>query len=134
MKFNTEVTGQRRKQRKALYTAPSHIRAKLMVSPLSKALKGEYKVRNMPICRGDVVQVVSGSKKVRVTGKVTSVDRKAYRIYVEGAVHTARKADDKPKQIPIHPSNCVITELYPIASRLRAIARRHGKEYVAKQK
>ncbi|CAL6071968.1 Ribosomal_protein L26 [Hexamita inflata] len=134
MKFNNDVTGQRRKQRKAIYTAPSHLRAKLMVSRLAETLRTEYKVTNMPICKGDVVKVLVGGKKVKVTGKVTAVDRKNYKIYVEGANHKARKEADKAKQIPIHPSNCLITELYPVASRLRAISRRNGKEFVPKAK
>ena len=117
-----------------MYTAPSHLRAKLMCSRLAKNLKAEFKVANMPIVKGDTVKVVVGDKTIKVTGKVTAVNRKNFKIYVEGANHTARKEGDKAKQVPIHPSNCIITELYPTASRMRAISRRHGKEYVAKAK
>ena len=134
MKYDKTVTGQRRKQRKFIYNAPAHIRARMMVSQLAKNLREEYKVKNMPIVKGDVVKVVHGGEKIKVTGKVTRVDRRTYRIYVEGANHTMRKPDAKPKQIPIHPSKCLITEMVPTQDRLRAIARRHGKAYEGKPK
>lgn len=105
----------------------------MMRSRLCRDLRKEYRVPNMPITRGDTVRVLVGSEKVRVTGKVTEVDRKNYKIYVEGANHKSRKADEKPKQIPIHPSNCIIMELNCIPSRLRAIARRGGKEFEKKK-
>lgn len=57
MKFNKLVTASRRKNRKRHFTAPSHIRRKLMSSPLSKELRQKYNVRAMPIRKDDEVQV-----------------------------------------------------------------------------
>lgn len=57
MKFNTNVTSSRRKNRKRHFSAPSHIRRKLMTAPLSKELRQKYNIRNIPIRKDDEVQV-----------------------------------------------------------------------------
>ena len=57
MKFNKLKTSSRRKNRKAYFNAPSHIRRKFMSSPLSKELRQKYNVRSMPIRKDDEVQV-----------------------------------------------------------------------------
>jgi len=44
MKYSPNVSSSRRKSRKAHFTAPSHIRRKLMTAPLSKELQAKYKV------------------------------------------------------------------------------------------
>merc|ERR1719270_1591423 len=64
MKLNKNVTSSRRKQRKRQFTAPSHIRRKLMSAPLSKDLRQKYGVRSMPIRKDDEVQVLRGHYKV----------------------------------------------------------------------
>lgn len=60
MKYNRLVSSSRRKNRKRHFTAPSHIRRRLMSAPLSKELRQKYNVRSMPIRKDDEVQV-SGS-------------------------------------------------------------------------
>ena len=45
MKLNKFATGSRRKMRQRHFSAPSHIRRKLMTSPLSKELRTKYGVR-----------------------------------------------------------------------------------------
>jgi large subunit ribosomal protein L26e len=57
MKFNKMVSSSRRKNRKRYFNAPSHIRRKLMSSPLSKELRQKYNVRSMPVRKDDEVQV-----------------------------------------------------------------------------
>lgn len=57
MKFNKHVTSDRSKNRKRHFSAPSHIRRKLMSAPLSKELRQKYNVRSMPIRKDDEVQV-----------------------------------------------------------------------------
>lgn len=59
MKFNSAVSSSRRKSRKRHFTAPSHIRRRLMSAPLSKELRQKYNVRSMPIRKDDEVQVVT---------------------------------------------------------------------------
>ena len=57
MKFNTMVTSSRRKNRDRHFNAPSHVRRKMMSSPLSKELKQKYNVRSIPIRKDDEVKV-----------------------------------------------------------------------------
>lgn len=57
MKLNRNVSSSRRKNRERHFSAPSHIRRKLMSSPLSKELRQKYNVRSMPIRKDDEVQV-----------------------------------------------------------------------------
>merc|ERR1712194_1001758 len=56
--------------RKAYFTAPSHIRRKLMSAPLSKDLRTKYNVRAIPIRRDDEVMICRGHYHDR-EGKVT---------------------------------------------------------------
>ena len=57
MKLNKHVTSDRSKSRKRHFSAPSHIRRRLMSAPLSKELRTKYGVRSMPIRKDDEVQV-----------------------------------------------------------------------------
>ena len=98
---------QPRKQRKALYTAPLHIRRKLMSANLSKDLRADIGKRSLPIRVGDKVQVVRGDFKGH-EGKVESIDAKRYKVTVEGV--TLSKPDGNAVLLPIHPSNLMIIE------------------------
>lgn len=60
MKFNVFKTSSRRKSRKAHFTAPSHIRRRIMSAPLSKELRSKYNVKSMPVRKDDEVQVCNG--------------------------------------------------------------------------
>lgn len=59
MKFNIYKTSSRRKCRKLHFTAPSHIRRRIMSAPLSKELRSKYNVKSMPVRKDDEVQVSS---------------------------------------------------------------------------
>ena len=98
---------QPRKQRKALYTAPLHIRSKIMSANLSKDLRADIGKRSLPIRVGDKVQVVRGDFKGH-EGKVESIDAKRYKVTVEGV--TLSKPDGNAVLLPIHPSNLMIIE------------------------
>ena len=98
---------QPRKQRKALYTAPLHIRRKIMSANLSRDLRREIGKRSLPIRVGDKVQVVRGDFKGH-EGKVESVDAQRYKVTVEGV--TLSKPDGNAVLLPIHPSNLMIIE------------------------
>lgn len=65
MKLNRNVSSSRRKNRARHFSAPSHIRRKLMSSPLSKELRQKYNVRSMPIRKDDEVQVSYAINTVR---------------------------------------------------------------------
>jgi large subunit ribosomal protein L26e len=76
------VTSSRRKCRKAVFSAPSHLRRKLMSAPLSKDLRKKYSVRSMPVRKDDEVIVLSGTHKGN-KGKVVTVYRKKWCINIE---------------------------------------------------
>ena len=96
------------KQRKMIYQAPSHIRNKLFSAPLSPSLRKSHGVRSLPVRSGDTVRIMRGDSK-GFEGKVTRVDRRKYRIYVEGL--TREKVDGTTIFVPIHPSKVMITKL-----------------------
>jgi large subunit ribosomal protein L24 len=96
------------KQRKMLYQAPDHVRYKLFAAPLSLELKTSNRVNTLPVRSGDTVRIMRGVHK-GFEGKITRVDRKVYRIYVEGL--TREKVDGTTIFVPIHPSKVMITTL-----------------------
>ncbi|MCL6578737.1 MAG: 50S ribosomal protein L24 [Candidatus Bathyarchaeota archaeon] len=96
------------KQRKMMYQAPDHVRYKLLAAPLSPELQASRRVKTLPVRSGDTVRIVRGDHK-GFEGKITSVDRKKYRIYVEGL--TREKVDGTTIFVPIHPSKVMITNL-----------------------
>jgi len=97
-----------RKQRKFLYTAPLHLRRKIMSVHLTKELRERYKRRSMPIRKGDEVEVMSGKFK-KQRGKVSRVNLKKYQVFVEGIV--VKRTDGTERQKPIHPSKLKIINL-----------------------
>ncbi|VDD77050.1 unnamed protein product [Mesocestoides corti] len=109
MKFNKLVSSSSRKSRFRHFNAPSHIRRRLMSAPLSKELRTKYKVRSMPIRRGDEVQIVRGERKENSSAKVIKVYRKKFVIHIERV--QCKKSNGVYVPIGIHPSNVVITKL-----------------------
>ena len=97
-----------RTQRRNLYNLPLHKRRKQVSAPLSKELKKEHQKNSLPVIKEDVVKIIKGEYKGK-KGKVTGVNLKKYKIYVEKI--TVKKPDGKEKHIPISPSNVIITEL-----------------------
>lgn len=76
------MSSSRRKSRKAHFTAPSHIRRRMMSAPLSKELRSKYDVKSLPIRKDDEVMVVRGTYKGR-EGKVVQVYRSRWVIHIE---------------------------------------------------
>ncbi|HID90818.1 TPA: 50S ribosomal protein L24 [Candidatus Bathyarchaeota archaeon] len=94
---------------KALSTRlPLHEKHKLMSVPLFPDLRREYQTRSLPVRRGDTVLIRKGAFKGH-EGKVTDVDVKRMRIYVEGV--TRERSDGTTVRIPIRPWDVVITRL-----------------------
>ncbi|KAJ1858610.1 60S ribosomal protein L26A [Coemansia sp. RSA 1822] len=108
MKFSADVSSSRRKSRKAHFTAPSHLRRKLMSASLSKDLRKKHEVRSIPVRTGDEVVVVRGQYKGR-EGKVSAVYRKKWVIHIERLVR--EKVNGATVPIPVHPSNVSVTAL-----------------------
>jgi len=102
------TSSSRRKQRKAHFQAASNDRRKIMGTHLSKDLKQKYDVQSMAIRRDDEVKVMSGSLKGHI-GKVIQVYRNKWCIFVDKL--TKVKSNGANVQIPIDPSNCVVTKL-----------------------
>lgn len=99
---------QPRKQRKYQYNAPLHIRKRFVSANLSKELQKSYGKRAISLRRGDTVTIMRGQFKKR-SGKITKVDLKRVRVYVEGVEQS--KADGTKSLYPLHPSNVQITNL-----------------------
>ena len=96
------------KQRKRLFKAPLHKRGKIMSVHLSPELREKYRIRSLPIRKGDKVRILRGDAK-GMEGKVVRVDRKKYKIYVEGVTRTNQRGEEV--LIPIHYSNLMIIDL-----------------------
>jgi large subunit ribosomal protein L24 len=96
------------KQRKMLYQAPDHIRYRHFAAPLSPELRASHGVKTLPVRSGDSVRIMRGDRK-GFEGKITRVDRRKYRVYVEGL--TREKVDGTTIFVPIHPSKVMITRL-----------------------
>ncbi|HDI86583.1 MAG TPA: 50S ribosomal protein L24 [Candidatus Korarchaeota archaeon] len=111
------------KQRKFLYTAPLHVRAKMMAATLSPELRARYGRRSFPVRKGDKVRIMRGDYAGR-EGKIIGVDREKYRIHIEGL--TRKRADGTEVPIPIHPSKVMIIEL-DLSDERRKAALERGK-------
>lgn len=109
MKLNPKISSQPRKVRKRMiYAAPLHIKAKMMVAPLAPEAKEKYGIRRFRIRVGDKVIVRKGRFKETI-GKVTEVDIKRMRIYIENV--TRKRVDGSTVHVPIRPWNVAIMEL-----------------------
>jgi len=96
------------KQRKKIYDAPAHLRHKLLAAHLSPTLRATHIVRSFPVRSGDTIRVTRGDHK-GFEGKVSRIDVKKYRIYVDGL--TRDKVDGTTISVPVHPSKLIITQL-----------------------
>jgi large subunit ribosomal protein L24 len=97
-----------KKQRKMMFNAPAHIRHKLMAAPLSSELAASRGTKTLPVRKGDTVRIQRGDNK-GFEGKVSQVDLKGYRIYLEGL--TREKVDGTNIFISVHPSKVQIRNL-----------------------
>jgi large subunit ribosomal protein L26e len=113
-----EVSSCRRHHRRAHFSAPSHIRYRIMSATLSKTLRSKYGVRSLPIRKDDEVVVLRGARKGN-KGKVIQVHRKKWAIHIDKV--TKNKANGAPYQIGIHPSNVAITKVKEAKDRLARI-------------
>ena len=102
------VSKQPRKQRKARYNAPLHIRQKFMGARLSADLSKEYGTRSAAVIKGDSVKVMRGDFK-GTEGKVQTVSLQDSTITVDGVISTKVDGTEVPR--PIYPSNVMITKL-----------------------
>jgi large subunit ribosomal protein L24 len=85
---------QPRKQRKARYQAPSHVKTKYLNAPLSAALKEKYKKKTLRVIK---------------EGLVDAVDTKKSKIVVHGVSSTKADGTEVPRTIDA--SNVQLTKL-----------------------
>jgi large subunit ribosomal protein L24 len=97
-----------KKQNKYRANAPLHVKRKMLHVQLSKELRKKYGMRNITINKGDTVKVMKGKFKKK-QGKVTEVNTKRLRIFVEGV--QVKKQDGSKANVFIRPSNLQIIEL-----------------------
>ena len=107
-----------RKQRFFRFNAPLHVRQHFLHAHLDKSLRSKLnlKKRAVQISRGDTVKIMVGKKK-GTSGKVTKVDLRTGRIYLDSMVK--KNARGKEFSVPISASNVYITNLNLI-DKLRA--------------
>ena len=91
-----------------MYQAPLNERYRRFSAPLSSKLKESRSTNSVPVRSGDTVMIMRGDRK-GIEGKVTRVDRKNYRIFIEGV--DREKVDGTKTFVPIHPSKVMITRL-----------------------
>ena len=109
-----------------LFNAPAHIRHKLMSAPLSNELAASRGAKTLPVRKGDTVRIQRGDNK-GFEGKISRVDLKAYRIYLEGL--TREKVDGTNIFLPIHPSKVEIRTLnLDDKRRKETLERKHALE------
>jgi len=118
-------------QRKRLFQAAFHQRYKHLAAPLSSELKKSHSTNTIPVRAGDTVRIMRGERK-GVEGKVSRVDRKKYRIFIEGA--TREKVDGTAIPIPIHPSKVMIIGLNLDDKWRREILKRKKEKVKALEK
>ncbi|HML03441.1 MAG TPA: 50S ribosomal protein L24 [Candidatus Bathyarchaeia archaeon] len=118
-------------QRKRLFQAPLSQRYKHFSAPLSAELKKSRSTNSLPVRAGDTVKVVRGDRK-GIEGKVSKIDRKKYRISIEGV--TRDKVDGTAIPVLIHPSKVMIINLNLDDKWRRKILDRKQKKVEATQK
>ncbi len=132
--FSTKWKSSKRpaKQRKHLFNSPFHLNRKNLSAHLSRELRKKHGKRSIPVAKGDKVKVIRGQFKGR-ENKVDRVDIKETRLYIIG-IERAKK-DGSKSQIPVRPSNVIITELnLDDKKRKAALERKGGKQQKAAPK
>jgi large subunit ribosomal protein L24 len=118
-----------RKQRKRLHNAPAHLRHKRMAAPLAPNLVSKG-AKALPVRKGDTVRIVRGDH-VGFEGKVSRVDLKRYRIFLEGL--TREKVDGTNIFVPVHPSKVMIKSL-KLDDKWRQAILEHKKQLAQSKK
>jgi len=122
---NWVKSSQPRKQRRAYFNAPLHVRRRFLTAPLSKELQQRFGIKRLPVRVGDTVLIVRGDYK-GIRGRVVRVDYKRIRIYVEGATRTNSRGETV--YYPIHPSKVVIVDLDLSDPRRKEAIERKAKQ------
>jgi len=101
-------SSQPRKQRKARYDAPSHMRTKFLNAPLSASLREMYAKKTVRVIKGDTVKVTRGDH-IGEEGLVDGIDTTNLKLIVHGVSSTKVDGTEVPR--PIDASKVEITKL-----------------------
>ena len=99
---------QPRKQRKYRFTAPLHVKQKMVHVHLVRELRQKYGRRNVQARKGDKVIILRGRFRKR-EGKVERIDLKRSHIFVSSIEQI--KKDGTKIPLALHPSSLMIKEL-----------------------
>ncbi len=113
-----------RKQRLYRYSAPLHVKQKLMHVHLSKELRQKYSKRNVQVRVGDKVKILRGQFAKR-EGKVERIDLKRERVFVTGMEIIKKDGTKIPS--PLEPSNMMIIDLILDDKKRKHKLEEHGK-------
>jgi len=96
-----------RKQRKRNFNARLHEKQNMMCCCVSKEFAKEIGKKTLGVRKGDEVKVMRGDYAGTV-GKVSKISLDRMKVYVEGI--KTKKTGGGEAQVPIHPSNLMITK------------------------
>ncbi|MFW9777969.1 MAG: 50S ribosomal protein L24 [Candidatus Heimdallarchaeota archaeon] len=116
-----------RKNRKRSYADGTFERHRHMSVRLSKDLQSKYKVKKVPVHRGDTVYVAAGDF-IGTEGKVLTANYKTKRLEIDGI--SREKADKSKILYPIHTSKVVIRRFGKVDRSRKAILERRAKTTV----
>ena len=102
------MSTQPRKERKALYNAPVHVRRARIAAHLDEPLLLKYNTRSTTVRKGDTVRIMRG-EYAGPTGKILEVNTRTGKVTVDGVTVSKAKATQVAR--PLDPSNLVITKL-----------------------
>lgn len=121
---------QPRKQRKMAYEAPLHRRQKMIAVNLSKDLRKKLRKRNMPVKKGDRVEVMRGKHSGKKS-LVKEVDLKNLMVVLEDI--KISKTDGTEIRVKIHPSNLRMIEPDMTDKKRQNIVKRVKGEFEVKK-
>ncbi|MBN2229568.1 MAG: 50S ribosomal protein L24 [Candidatus Thorarchaeota archaeon] len=110
-----------RKQRNKVQNSPLHTHKNMLKCKLDEFLQEEHGIKTLVVKKGDLVKIMRGQFR-DTEAKVTRVDYKDIRVYLDSAVVT--KADGKEAPVPVHPSNLMIVKLELDDERKKIIERK----------
>lgn len=102
------MSTQPRKERKALYNAPVHVRRARIAAHLDEPLMLKYDTRSTTLRKGDTVRIMRG-EYAGTSGKILEVNTRTGKVTVDGVTVSKAKATQVAR--PLDPSNLVITKL-----------------------
>jgi len=124
-KFSNKWKASSRKNKQSKYrsNAPAHIKHKMMSAHLAKELRKKYGRRSFPLRKGDTVKIMKGLFSGK-TGKVLEMDFGRMKVYIDGM--QIKKQDGSKVNVPLEPSNLMITEMnLEDKKRIKAIERKN---------